>query len=839
MVRVADGLELVWSHLYSHDMAKPLALDYDVVCTTFRSKDKATPTDWRDAADIYKAWALKQPWCAKTIAEREDIPQYVKRGSALLFCDVRSRWGNAASMTGIAAWIERSWRRHFGAAPPPVAMFWGCEGLAAWASPEYFPLYPSDEEFMRGARALHKVGAHVYLAPSSYQWWLTYGKRPDGGFLWDGRAEFEKTARAHAVIGRDGSRPGQASSWLEGGETTHLCHGDPWTREWFDHLAEGLHKRGADIFHIDQVIGGHWPPGGMREVCYSRAHGHPPGHGLWETEAVYDQLRSLRAQLPGFAIAGFEQPQELFIQQCCLQFYNGSRPWTTARLPGHEPAPVIDYLYHEFLPLYSHSGGTWERLESVAYSLVNGNVLQYRPSMHGLPGEPMLAGGGFEEWNDDHTPVHWQNMKVAMGQLWRYTGIASKDAECRHNGKSSLRLEGDERGAVVVRRQMRALSKEVCAGKTYRLRAWLKATAAVKEAVVVRVSDWAYKSRGPWRIDIPEPTDWVERQLEFTMGDHARSVEICLGIDAQKATVWFDDIVLEEITPAGEAKEARWTETPQNRILRQWVRLFSGEGRPYLLMGKMLRPPRLLTEKVTCSFPQSRKTRLTRRIPIHFVDAEGKIFHSAYIPIGASDVPRWERREATFTVPERAKRATVFLYLQGKGKLWFDDLEVVEVGKEGNRLLNGGFEAWAQTSDLPSGWQSPSSKPAYGAASTNKPRPDRAQTHGGKLALHLVNGRDGEWSEANQTLPVDGQTLSVGKSYRLSLWLKAQGMNLWRREARDDIPAIFHNAFRAPDGSEAVVLVNVTDRPQTGRLTWAGREIELSLSPWETRLLRK
>jgi len=53
-----------------------------------------------------------------------------------------------------------------------------------------------------------------------------------------------------------------------------------------------------------------------------------------------------------------------------------------------------------------------------------------------------------------------------------------------------------------------------------------------------------------------------------------------------------------------------------------------------------------------------------------------------------------------------------------------------------------------------------------------------------------------------------------------------------------ELPAILHNAYRAPDGSEAVVAVNITDQPQTGRLHWQGKPIVLSLAPWEAALIR-
>jgi hypothetical protein len=835
MVRTSDGLELAWKHLCFHETAEPLALDYDVTSTTFHSNDRRVATDWRDGADIYRAWALRQPWCARTIAERHDLPDLVKRGAALLFCDVRSRWGNAASMASTAGWIERYWRQHFGAAPPPVAVFFGCEGLAAWASPEYFPLYPSDAEFVAGARALHKVGANVYLALSSYQWWLSYGKRPGGGFLWDGRAEFEKTARTRAAAGRDGAPYHLAWDWLEGGETAQLCHGDRWTREWFAQLAEELHKRGADMFHFDQTIGGNW----LRRACYSRSHSHPPGRGLWEVGAVHEQFRSLRQTLPEFFIAGFEEPQELFIQGCCLQFYDGFSPWTVARQPGHEPAPVIEHVYHEFFPLYAATGGAPDQPEIMADSLVNGNFLQYQPSMHGLPGTPLLPNGGFEEWSGDGVPVDWQNMKMGMRQIWQYTGQVSRDAHEKHGGRFSLRLAGKDGGSAAVRHRICSPSKEMCLGKTYRIRVWLKSTAAVKDAVSIRITDRGNRSLGRWSIDIAQPMDWTEKQLVFTLGDNVRWADIVLGVAGQKATVWFDDFVLEETASAGKAQVAVWGETPQNRLFRQWVRLFSGVGRPYLLEGQMLRRPPLAAETIKCSVAQAWEApHVLRRVPLHFSDAQGKIVGSAYLDIGASDVG-WEKRDVTFTVPAGAKRGTLYLYLQGKGKLWFDDLELVEVGRNENLLPNGAFEEWNDTAGAPAGWDRSKSQLAYGVEQTGDPRRDPKDKHGGRFALNLANDEDGTWTGVSRTLPTAAGGLSVGKSYRLTLWLKAQGMSLWRRlPTRGEIPAILHNAYRAPDGSEAVVAVNITDKAQTGRLRWAGKEIELNLSAWEVKLVR-
>jgi hypothetical protein len=51
-----------------------------------------------------------------------------------------------------------------------------------------------------------------------------------------------------------------------------------------------------------------------------------------------------------------------------------------------------------------------------------------------------------------------------------------------------------------------------------------------------------------------------------------------------------------------------------------------------------------------------------------------------------------------------------------------------------------------------------------------------------------------------------------------------------------DLPAVLHNAFRSPEGKDAVILVNVTADPQTATLHGKATQ-ELSLKPYEVRLL--
>ena len=66
-----------------------------------------------------------------------------------------------------------------------------------------------------------------------------------------------------------------------------------------------------------------------------------------------------------------------------------------------------------------------------------------------------------------------------------------------------------------------------------------------------------------------------------------------------KAKVWVDDMTLEEVLPDGATRVAMRPETPPDyKLMKRWVELYHGEGRPYLEFGRMLHPPKLAADAI-------------------------------------------------------------------------------------------------------------------------------------------------------------------------------------------------------------------------------------------------
>ncbi|NLF70986.1 MAG: hypothetical protein GX575_18285 [Candidatus Anammoximicrobium sp.] len=572
------GLALVWQHPCLSSSG--FQLDYDIALATFRSADSAVSTDWRDGADLYKAWAVKQAWCRRTFAARDDLPAWLKTSPAMV------RFGRnwLAEPGSIEAWLNGYWKRRFPGDVPLIIAYWGWEKVDTWITPDYFPAFPSDDEFRRLVEIGRQLNGHTFLWPSGYHYTLTYRKLPTGEFEWDDRERFDRVAKPHAIHNRDGQVLIGDRSWLQGGQTATMCPGDPWTIDWFNRLATGCAERGAELIQVDQVVGGNFP------VCYATSHGHPPGPGPWATDVFRRQLQTMLQKcrkIQPESVVCFEEPNEHFIQEVGLQDY---RDWEVMRRGDAEPASVFNYLYHEYLPTFQSNPQAGNRLQA-AHCLVTGQIPHLVPSSQTGPG-PLLAGGDFEKWRGA-VPTGWD--KVPGYRDRTYSGQADRDESAPHGGQASLRLTNQGPDEIAQVSQNVTVGQTFAVGRTYRVSAWIK-TQGIRQRNAILLGAFApeLKHLGSWRLEMPaEQEGWVQRQAQFTLPEGTQLLRIMLHLQGP-GTAWIDDVKLEQLSDDGPATEVQRPETPSDHdFMLQWVQLFHGKGRPYLALGKMIHPPRL------------------------------------------------------------------------------------------------------------------------------------------------------------------------------------------------------------------------------------------------------
>jgi hypothetical protein len=581
--RMADALELGWYHpCFARG---GFALAYDLVLAGFASPDRGRTTDWRDAADLYKTWAVKQPWCARRFADRDDLPGWLKQGPAM----VRFTRAWLAEPKEIERWFHDYWQKSFSPKTPLIVAYWGWEKNGKWVGPEYFPAYPSDAQFRQLVELSRTLGGHTFLWPSGYNYSLAYGRRPDGTFLWDGRAQFDAVARPHVTIGRDGKEMVRDCTWLRGGQQGVMCPGSPWTLAWLNQSAVDCARHGAEVIQIDQVVGAGFP------VCYSRTHGHPAGPGLWSTEVFHRQLqgmaRACRAIEPD-TVLGFEEPNERFIQELGIQDYRDcDLLWS-----GREPASVYSYLYHEYLPtlFQSNRSQTGHDPLALAWCLVQGQIPHLAARIGIGPG-PMIVDGGFERASDEGS-VEFPRTMLFPGNPW-CAGETEIDRTEHHSGRSSLKLYNLKPSDSAMAAQNYDVTELFRPGKTYRMSVWMRSTGVTQpNGVLLNAYAPGMSLLQTWQIPYPaDQAQWTRGQVEFSLPPGTTALRVMLRL-AGPGAVWLDDLRLEEVRGDGSLAEVRRPDVPtDHRFMRAWIDLFHGPGRPYLHLGRMLHPPQLQT----------------------------------------------------------------------------------------------------------------------------------------------------------------------------------------------------------------------------------------------------
>jgi hypothetical protein len=317
---------------------------YDVVFGTFQG-------DWQAAAELYKAWAVKQPWCEKTLAQRVaegDVPRWIAEPSLYYTWSLRGdleskKFGNRLPQAVAQA---DAWCGLLGVPTTMMLMSWEKHG--PWITPDYFPPFGGEKAFSDTTAALHAKGHHTFVYLSGLNWTLLKDSACDAGHF-DDTAAFAARGTAGAICDTNGL-PQHFKSHPDMGEYAQLCPVTPQAREVLLGSALKCQAQGIDCVQADQILGGGMPP------CYSVAHGHPLGGGTWSAKAVYALFGEIRREgkkrQTNFAWS-VEEPGEFFIP--VLDTYH-ARDYAQGRWPrdvaNGEGVPFFTTVYHAYITGY-------------------------------------------------------------------------------------------------------------------------------------------------------------------------------------------------------------------------------------------------------------------------------------------------------------------------------------------------------------------------------------------------------------------------------------------------------------------------------------------------------
>ena len=341
-----DHVRVDIEHRFPEVPADRVELPYEFVLRTFQG-------DWRDAADIYKAWAGQQAWCAKRLIDRDDVPAFLKDGAAILIDPIRRREPEqdlADYLHDVPdlldAYRQRGGLKHI------VYVPYGWENRGTWAGPRYFPAYPDDDAWRAVNRTLRERGHRTAFLTSGY-WWVVKRRATVCGPAFDDSADFD-AHRDLCAANPDGTpwmvdyydRTSGGCHWK--GLSAALCHGATDAAAILKRIFLQAQERGAVLVSFDQEQGGQ-----QSAPCYHPTHGHPPGWGAWMWQSLRDLctdiLRAGRAREPDFALL-MENLNELAIPWMATFW---SRQFAPVHYGGRGTRSVglFSYLYHEYVTL--------------------------------------------------------------------------------------------------------------------------------------------------------------------------------------------------------------------------------------------------------------------------------------------------------------------------------------------------------------------------------------------------------------------------------------------------------------------------------------------------------
>jgi uncharacterized protein DUF6259 len=330
------SLELTVTHRFPRELETESSTEYDIVWTTAGGS-------WQSGASIYRDWAERRSWCSRKLTDR-DVPPWLLKTNVFLNFSVRAP--GIFSPAEAAKKTFARYRELFGA--PLVATAFSWERHGSWIGPEYFPPFGGEQYYKDLAADFEQHGDHLQVYLSGFRWGVRkpVSERKDQSRVYtdyDGTKLWEERGREATAITAQGDCEFIQPPWAD---NYTLCAGSDKAQEL---LAEGFRQAfamGVTGVDLDQNIGAD------AAVCFSTEHGHAPGTGLWQHEAVVEFLDSVRREAKSDnpdRFVGVEEPCEAYIPW--LDAYHG-RAFTDTRWPALGPGcvsiPLYIYLYHEY-----------------------------------------------------------------------------------------------------------------------------------------------------------------------------------------------------------------------------------------------------------------------------------------------------------------------------------------------------------------------------------------------------------------------------------------------------------------------------------------------------------
>jgi len=219
--------------------------------------------DWYTAADIYKQWALNQPWAKQSLKERSTPAWLTDCGVGSCFVTQAHFKKENTSFEEVSQ-LAQNHQRY--SETGLLTELWGWENKSAWSWGDYFP--PSE-----GWAGFDKLVADFHANRCRLCTYI-------GAVMLNRNTDLWKSQKPLPYAVRDEAGNVREDNWNPSLLCQYMC---PGTLFWGKHLEEvavELTKHGSDLIQFDC-----FPQPPQNGPCFDITHGHSAGVGKCTTDA--------------------------------------------------------------------------------------------------------------------------------------------------------------------------------------------------------------------------------------------------------------------------------------------------------------------------------------------------------------------------------------------------------------------------------------------------------------------------------------------------------------------------------------------------------------------------
>ena len=267
-----------------------IALEYRLFCSgavghydpNFDMVTSSFDGDWNDAAEIYRSWMQSNAKMPKKLSEEDTMPKWFEESPIVMIYPIKGTIDHG-DMTPNMYYpyknilpVTEEFSEKTNSRIMALPMHW--EGTAPWATPYVWPPYGGEKEFCDFVSAVHEQGNLVGVYCSGIGWTLKSYLNPELDLsdkydellicrTPDNKIVFSKVIGKPIRDGYDMCPVSDKVGDIVSGEVLSIA------------------KSGVDYAqYFDQNLGGE------SCICYARDHGHAPGPGVWQNEAMIKNI---------------------------------------------------------------------------------------------------------------------------------------------------------------------------------------------------------------------------------------------------------------------------------------------------------------------------------------------------------------------------------------------------------------------------------------------------------------------------------------------------------------------------------------------------------------------